>query len=150
MVTSLPVDATFSAFLDPGMGPCASPGPTAPVVLIVEDDESVRRMLVAILRDTYTVFEASDGQAALDLLARIPAPDAMILDVMMPRVDGFTVGRTLKANPRLKGVPILYLTAKDGVLDVVAGINAGARHYMTKPFLKVELLTRLAAMVSRS
>jgi DNA-binding response OmpR family regulator len=127
--------------------PVASPGPTAPVVLVVENEDELRIMLAKMLGDTYTVYAASDGLAALDLLAQIPTPDAIILDVMMPRLDGLSVGRTVKADPRLDQVPILYLTAKSGPMDVVAGINAGARHYLTKPFKMPDLLERLSGMV---
>jgi DNA-binding response OmpR family regulator len=127
--------------------PIASPGPTAPVVVIVEDQDELRVMLGRMLGATFTVYAAADGMAALDLLAQIPAPDAIVLDVMMPRLDGLAVGRSIKSDPRLDRVPILYLTAKSGPYDVVAGINAGARHYLTKPFKMPDLLARLNAMV---
>jgi CheY-like chemotaxis protein len=133
----------------PAVRPAASPGPSAPVVLVVEDDDALRQMLVKLMASKYTVFAASDGLEALDLLAQISAPDAMVLDVMMPRLDGLTLGRTVKADPRLRRVPILYLTAKNGALDVVAGINAGARHYVTKPFGTADLLAHLDDMVAR-
>ena len=105
-------------------------------------------MLGKMLGGTFTVYAAVDGLAALDLLAQIPTPDAIVLDVMMPRLDGLAVGRSIKADPRLDRVPILYLTAKSGPYDIVAGINAGARHYLTKPFKMPELLARLNAMVA--
>jgi DNA-binding response OmpR family regulator len=133
----------------PELRPAASPGPVAPVVLVVEDDDDLRQMLVTLIGRKYTVFAASDGLAALDLLAQIPVPDAMVLDVMMPRVDGLTLGRKVKEDQRLHRVPILYLTAKNGALDVVAGINAGARHYVTKPFATASLLAHLEEMVTR-
>jgi DNA-binding response OmpR family regulator len=129
--------------------PVASPGPNAPVVLVVEDEEELRLMLGKMLGGTFTVYAAVDGLAALDLLAQIPTPDAIVLDVMMPRLDGLAVGRSIKADPRLDRVPILYLTAKSGPYDIVAGINAGARHYLTKPFKMQDLLARLEAMVTR-
>jgi DNA-binding response OmpR family regulator len=128
--------------------PVASPGPNAPVVLVVEDEEELRLMLGKMLGGTFTVYAASDGLAALDLLAQIPRPDAIVLDVMMPRLDGLAVGRSIKSDPRLDQVPILYLTAKSGPYDIIAGINAGARHYLTKPFKMPELLARLNAMVA--
>jgi CheY-like chemotaxis protein len=127
--------------------PVASPGPNAPIVLVVEDEEELRVMLGKMLGGTYTVYAAADGLAALDLLAQIPPPDAIVLDVMMPRLDGLAVGRSIKTDPRLDRVPILYLTAKAGPYDVIAGINAGARHYLTKPFKMPDLLARLNTMV---
>jgi DNA-binding response OmpR family regulator len=117
------------------------------VILVVEDDAEVRHLLVRALGDKYTVFAAADGLEALDLLAKIPSLDAVVLDVMLPQVDGLTVGRSMKADPRLERVPILYLSAKDRPLEIVAGINAGARHYMTKPFKMPDLLRRIGAMV---
>jgi DNA-binding response OmpR family regulator len=129
--------------------PEASPGPDAPVVLVVEDDAAVRQMLVKMLGVRYSVFAAADGMAAFDLLAQMPSVDAIVLDVMLPGVDGLTIGRKVKSDPRLQRVPILYLTAKDGLLDIVAGINAGARHYITKPFDMAALLARVEAMVVR-
>ena len=127
--------------------PVASPGPKAQVVLVVEDEDELRLMLSKMLGDIYTVYAAADGLAALDLLAQIPAPDAIILDVMMPGLDGLAVGRSIKSDPRLDRVPILYLTAKTGPLDIIAGINAGPRHYLTKPFKMPDLLARLSGMV---
>jgi DNA-binding response OmpR family regulator len=127
--------------------PAASPGPNAPVLLVVEDEALVRWMLVRLLGATYTVFVASDGREALDLLAQIPIVDGIVLDVTLPGMDGLTVGRRVKADRRTAGVPIFYLSGKGGALDVIAGINAGARHYITKPFLMGDLLARLEASV---
>jgi putative two-component system response regulator len=127
--------------------PFASPGPTAPVVLVVDDDAAMRTMLGNMLGATYTVHVARDGVAALELLAQLEPPDAILLDVMMPRIDGFELARRIKADPRLQRVPLLYLTAKTGALDVIAGINAGARHYLTKPFKMPDLLARVGRMV---
>ncbi len=124
------------------------------MVLVVDDEKEMRLLLVKMLGPKYTVFVASDGQEALDILAQIPRPAAIILDVNMPRVDGLTLSRRLKANPRIKTnrplqmVPILFLTARASLADVVAGINAGARHYMTKPFSMATLLEHVDAMVS--
>jgi CheY-like chemotaxis protein len=134
--------------LGPSVHPPASAyaGPSAPV-LVVDDEEAMRVMLAKMLGEKYTVFTAADGVAALDLLAQIQTPDAIVLDVMMPRIDGFELARRIKANPKLQRVPILYLTAKTGPLDVIAGINAGARHYITKPFKMPDLLERLGRMV---
>ncbi|HEY3817995.1 MAG TPA: response regulator [Polyangiaceae bacterium] len=133
--------------LGPSVRPAASASPNAPVLLVVEDDEAVRLMLAKMLGQTYKVFAVADGVAALDLLAQIEAPAAFVLDVMMPQIDGFALAKRIKADPRLQAVPILYLTAKTGPLDVIAGINAGARHYVTKPFKMPDLLARLGRMV---
>jgi CheY-like chemotaxis protein len=123
------------------------------VVLVVDDEKEVRLLLVKMLGSKYTVFVASDGQEALDVLAQMPRPAAIILDVAMPHMDGLTLSRRLKGNPRIKTnrqvqmVPILFLTARAGMADVLAGINAGARHYVTKPFSMATLLEHVDAMV---
>ena len=107
----------------------------------------MRDMLAKMRGATYTVFVAPDGVTALEVLAQIKTPDGIVLDVMMPRIDGFELARRIKADPRLQRVPILFLTAKTGALDVIAGINAGARHYVTKPFKMPDLLARLGRMI---
>jgi DNA-binding response OmpR family regulator len=127
--------------------PAASPGAMAPVLLIVEDDAAMRDMLAKMLGATYTIFVAPDGVRALEILAQIGTPDGIVLDVMMPHIDGFELARRIKADHRLQRVPILFLTAKDGALDVIAGINAGARHYITKPFKMPDLIAHLGRMV---
>jgi DNA-binding response OmpR family regulator len=128
--------------------PSASPGPHAKVIMVVEDDASIRDMLVRSLGTTYTVFEAPDGQTALEMLAGInKPPDLMIMDVMMPRMDGLTLAGKLKAESRLKSVPLIFLTGRDSPKDVVQGINVGARHYLTKPFKIQTLLEKVGKAV---
>jgi CheY-like chemotaxis protein len=126
--------------------PSAMPSDSAPVVVVADDDPTIRAMLVRALGSTYTVYEASDGQEAHQLLSAIPAPDALICDVMMPRMDGLALVKILRKDPILQRVPVLFLTAKGSALDVVGGINAGARHYVTKPFKIADVLAKVAAM----
>jgi len=123
-----------------------SPAAT-PTRLTVGDANTLEPQRILVLPYSAAVFTAADGVEALDLLAQIEPPDAIVLDVMMPRVDGFELARRIKADPKLHRVPILYLTAKTGALDIIAGINAGARHYLTKPFKLPDLLARLGGMV---
>jgi len=133
------------AVIVPAVAPVVSAGAGAKVVMVVEDDASIREMLVRSLGAEYSVYEATDGQQALELLAQIkPAPDLLILDVMMPRMDGLALAGKLKGEPRLRGVPIILLTGRDSPKDVVQGINVGARHYVTKPFKIQELLAKAA------
>jgi two-component system, OmpR family, response regulator MprA len=117
-------------------------------ILVVDDDRSVRESLRRSLAfNGYQVDLASDGQAALDaVLAQ--RPDAMVLDVMMPRLDGLEVCRRLRGNG--DGLPIIVLTARDAVADRVAGLDAGADDYLPKPFALEELLARLRALLRRS
>jgi DNA-binding response OmpR family regulator len=126
--------------------PAVSPRDDAPVILVVDDDPDIRTMLLHALGKTYTIYTAGDGQEAKDVLDAIPAPDAIVCDVMMPRLDGVALAKSLRKDKDLQRVPILFLTAKDGAMDVVAGINAGARHYVTKPFKVVDVIAKVKSM----
>jgi two-component system response regulator MprA len=117
-------------------------------LLIAEDDRAVRDSLHRALRlEGYDVVVAGDGAAALKELGE-HAPDLVILDVMMPYVDGLTVCRTLRS--RGDRTPVLMLTAKHEVADRVAGLDAGADDYLVKPFALDELLARIRALLRRS
>jgi DNA-binding response OmpR family regulator len=126
--------------------PSASPRDGAPVVVVVDDDADIRAMLVRALGVTYTVYEARDGIEARELLDLIPAPDAIVCDVMMPRMDGLELAKGLRKDASLHRVPILFLTARGSPLDVISGINAGARHYVTKPFKIADVVAKVGAM----
>jgi two-component system response regulator MprA len=117
-------------------------------VLVVDDDPSVRDSLERSLRfEGYDVGTAADGREALQAIAA-GRPDAVILDVMMPRMDGVEACRRLRASGDT--TPVLLLTARDGVGDRVAGLDAGADDYLVKPFALEELLARLRALLRRS
>ena len=117
-------------------------------ILVVDDDQAVRDSLARSLQYSgYEVTTASDG---VEALARLSAsrPDAVIMDVMMPRLDGLETTRMLRSTGN--DVPILVLTARDAVGDRVDGLDAGGDDYMAKPFSLEELLARLRALVRRS
>jgi DNA-binding response OmpR family regulator len=114
--------------------PATNPGKRAKVVVVAEDDLETRKLLVQSLGKEYRVFEAADGHAVLQVLAGIDRPDVVILDINMPRLDGLGVAMMIKENPNLKDVPIIFLTCMDTPTDVIRGIQAGARNYITKPF----------------
>ena len=118
-----------------------------PSILVVDDEPAVREALRAGLEfEGYQVTVASDGLGALEQIAKA-MPDGMVLDVMMPRMDGLTVLRRLRSfNPSL---PVLLLTARDTVGDRVTGLDVGADDYLTKPFDLDELLARIRAMLRR-
>ncbi|MGD9960023.1 response regulator transcription factor [Nocardioides sp.] len=130
----------------------ASPSGTAkPRVLVVDDDRAVRESLRRSLEfNGYDVALAEDGAQALAGIASSSAashPDVVIMDVMMPRLDGLETTRALRAAGN--DVPILVLTARDAVGERVEGLDAGADDYLTKPFALQELLARLRALLRR-
>jgi DNA-binding response OmpR family regulator len=118
-------------------------------VLVVEDDPRLGRMLSRLLvEDRHVVDLATDGVSALDLLEATDGFEAMILDVGLPDIDGFEVARRVRS--RGSPIPILILTARDGLDDRVAGLDAGADDYLTKPFSYEELAARLRALRRRA
>ena len=117
-------------------------------ILVVDDDPAVRRALEhALRRDGYQVSQAADGAEALREHARA-APDALVLDVMMPEPNGLEICRRLRAAG--DGTPILLLTARDLIDDRVAGLDSGADDYLVKPFALAELRARLRALLRRT
>jgi two-component system response regulator MprA len=117
-------------------------------ILVVDDDRAVRESLRRSLSfNGYSVELAQDGQEALDLITR-ERPDAVVLDVMMPRLDGLEVCRRLRSSG--DDLPILVLTARDSVSERVAGLDAGADDYLPKPFALEELLARMRALLRRT
>jgi two-component system response regulator MprA len=117
-------------------------------ILVVDDDRAVRESLRRSLEfNGYQVDLASDGAQALESIVT-SRPDAMVLDVMMPRLDGLEVARRLRSTG--DDLPILVLTARDTVSDRVSGLDAGADDYLPKPFALEELLARLRALLRRA
>jgi two-component system response regulator MprA len=117
-------------------------------ILVVDDDRAVRESLRRSLSfNGYSVELAQDGQEALELITR-DRPDAVVLDVMMPRLDGLEVCRRLRSSG--DDLPILVLTARDSVSERVAGLDAGADDYLPKPFALEELLARMRALLRRT
>jgi two-component system response regulator MprA len=117
-------------------------------ILVVDDDRAVRESLRRSLEfNGYQVDLASDGAVALESIIA-NRPDAMVLDVMMPRLDGLEVARRLRSTG--DDLPILVLTARDTVSDRVSGLDAGADDYLPKPFALEELLARLRALLRRA
>ena len=117
-------------------------------LLIVEDDELLRDGLSAqLMQAGHRIDTAADGEQALARLGA-NAYEGVVLDLGLPKVDGLTVLRRLRQ--RLPALPVLILTARDGIEDRVAGLNAGADDYLTKPFNRDELLARLQSMLRRA
>jgi len=120
-----------------------------PVVLAADDDEDILELVAFRLeRSGYTVVCARDGEQAL-ALARAERPDVAVLDVMMPKLDGFELTRRLRAEEATREMPIILLTARAQDADLEQGFAAGADDYIRKPFSPQELRTRVQAMLGR-
>jgi len=111
--------------------------------LVVEDDEDLLRMMYRMLSSIADVAMAADGEHAMQILQAGPLPQLLITDWMMPKKDGLTLVREMKAHEKLKNIPVVLLTAKSAPRDVIAGINSGARHYLTKPFKPDDLISKV-------
>ncbi len=119
-------------------------------VLVVDDDPDIRMLVAFALEDSgYTVRQATDGATALAALAQ-SAPDAMVLDVMMPGTDGFGVLRGMRAERLAPGTRVLILTCKTEERDHLRGWELGADEYLTKPFDPEELVNRIKWLLSCS
>ena len=119
----------------------------AETILLVDDDAMLRETLALNLRGSgFEVFTAADGMMALEQ-AQVRHPNLVILDLMLPELDGLTVCRTLRQTT---DIPILMLTARTGELDKIVGLESGADDYLTKPFSVGELLARVRALLRRS
>ncbi|MCB8952034.1 MAG: response regulator transcription factor [Ardenticatenales bacterium] len=120
---------------------------TAARILVIEDEDRIRQFLQrGLTYEGYRVDAAADGRIGLEL-ARDTPPDLVLLDIMLPGIDGFEVCRRLRAVSK---VPILMLTAKESIEDRVTGLDAGADDYLTKPFSFDELLARVRALLRRA
>jgi DNA-binding response OmpR family regulator len=116
-------------------------------ILTVEDDERIRTAVKLALEDEgWQVSEAAAGEQALEIFRR-EHPDVVLIDIMLPGIDGFEVCRSLRRD---SDVPIIMVTARDDTHDVVAGLEAGADDYLTKPFVPKELSARIRALVRRA
>ena len=124
----------------------APQGPVTPAVLVVEDEPDIATQIAHRLEaEGWRVHLAADGPAAV-AAARSVAPDVVVLDVMLPGLDGLEVCRRIQAE---RAVPVLMLTARDDEADMLAGLGVGADDYMTKPFSMRELVARLKALLRR-
>lgn len=122
-----------------------------PKILVVEDDPSIRRVIVLALKsaDYAKIAEVASGDAALEAAFRL-RPDLVLLDIMLPGMDGLSVCRALRSNPETAAAAVVMLTAKGADRDVVAGLDAGANDYIAKPFSKDVLLARIRAALRTS
>ncbi|HYJ08173.1 MAG TPA: response regulator [Polyangiaceae bacterium] len=118
-------------------------GQLRPKILVVEDEPDLLQMIKTMLQSVGEVTLARDGQEALDILKSGFRPNVIVTDLMMPRLDGLALAKMLKTDPNIGNVPLVILTAKAGPMDMITGINAGARHYVTKPFKAADLIDKV-------
>ncbi|GIV57188.1 MAG: hypothetical protein KatS3mg042_0101 [Rhodothermaceae bacterium] len=137
------VGATLPGPEDSGQPSGSVTGPAgAPTILIIDDNRDIRAYLRSCLLPTYRVAEAVDGADALERLANV-APDLILCDVMMPRMDGYAFLQQVKEHPDFRHIPVILLTAKAATDWKIAGLEHGADDYVTKPFNARELLARI-------
>jgi len=117
-------------------------------VLVIEDDEDIRDSLMQVLGETYDVFMAVDGIEGIKEAIRQP-PDIILLDIMMPRLDGYQTCQALRQEKVTSGVPILMLTALKNTDERIRAFNAGADDYISKPFDQDELMIRMESKLRR-
>ncbi|MBI0475489.1 DNA-binding response regulator [Sphingomonas sp. MA1305] len=125
------------------------PCPMPRTILVVDDDPHIRHLLVfALAKAGLDTVEAADGEAALAAAASVPAPDLVVLDINMPRLDGLEVCRRLRSTGG--EVPILFLSSRDDEIDRILGIELGADDYVVKPFSPREVVARVMAILRRT
>jgi len=117
-------------------------------ILIVDDDPDIRTLVAVTLGDSHAIMEAADGVDAISL-ARKEAFDLVLLDVMMPRMDGFEACRQLKGDPLTMNTPVIMLTARGTREDLDRGKEAGADDYFVKPFSPIALLDKIAQVLEK-
>ncbi len=116
------------------------------LILIVDDDPDIRKVLYMLLRDNYAVAEAADGTEAVRYIGQHPETDLVVLDVMMPVMDGFEACDRIRA---LSNVPILFLTAKSAEADRISAYGSGGDDFLSKPFSQGEFLAKVSSLLRR-
>lgn len=120
----------------------------AKLVMLVDDSDVLRKITVFNLKKNgYDVVEATNGEEALEKLKEGLKPDLMLLDIMMPKMDGFTVLKHLKENDEWKDIPVIVLTAKGGEDDEKTALSLGATQVMTKPFSPIQLIQEVKRVI---
>ncbi|MGN6871046.1 MAG: response regulator transcription factor [Solirubrobacteraceae bacterium] len=124
-------------------------GDSAPTILVADDEEDLRELVTyRLTRSGYQVIGAGDGLQALKLAAE-RTPDLMVLDVMMPKLDGYELTRRVRAEETLRSIPVILLTARGQESDIDRGFEVGADDYLKKPFNPDELVARVRAVLGR-
>ena len=118
-------------------------------IVIAEDEPDIRDLIAFTLRFAgYEVVATSNGEEAVQMASKV-IPDLILMDVRMPRMTGYDACRVMKANPNLKDVPVVFLSAKGQESEIATGLEAGAEEYLLKPFAPDQLTTRVKAILSK-
>jgi len=133
---------------DADAGPAAAPSPSAPRVLVADDNADLRGYVARVLGARWRVEAVADGEAALAAARREP-PGVIVTDVMMPGLDGFALLRALRADERTRRVPVVMLSARAGEEARIEGLDAGADDYLVKPFSALELVARVQSQLAQ-
>src|SRR3954453_8732499 len=120
-----------------------------PRILVIEDNADTRRFLEAMLGKEFEIISAENGVIGIEY-ARNRSPDLILLDIMLPILSGYDACSLLKKNDRTRGIPIIFLSAKNSVPDITQGLGTGADDYIPKPFDYKELLARIKARLRKS
>lgn len=129
--------------------PSDSPGPHAGTVLVVDDSRTIVHALQMLLvRAGYSTLPAYDGVQAVEVAKR-QMPDMILMDIVMPNMNGFEATRTLKANPHTRHIPIIIISGTDQVSDRMWGTRLGARAFLSKPINKSDLLAKISALMAQ-
>jgi DNA-binding response OmpR family regulator/signal transduction histidine kinase/ligand-binding sensor domain-containing protein len=153
IVISLPLEDVVSVVLNQEYSindeeePAELPEPGRKRLLVVDDNDQIRKFVKLIFAESYQVVEAENGKRALEL-TRTVQPDLIVADVMMPELDGVSMVKLIRADVMLAGIPVIMLTAKDTIQDTVEGLEAGADVYLTKPFNAEVLKKQVAALIN--
>jgi DNA-binding response OmpR family regulator len=123
--------------------------PGAKVALVVDDDPTICTLVATTLSQHFAVYVADSAQRATQLLLEMPTPQVVVCDVAMPAIDGLQFVKNMRTMTKLASTPVIFLTAKTTPMDVIAGINAGARFYMTKPFNPNALLEKVMKVTGK-
>jgi len=118
-------------------------------ILIIDDSPEDIEVVIENLKNDYAVLVGTDGQKGLDLAANEPRPDVILLDVMMPQMDGYETCRRLKENPETQDIDVIFVSGKDTTEEKLAGYDAGGSDYLIKPVQPEELVRKVKANTSR-
>ena len=121
--------------------------PGRKTIIIVDDDPSQRARIRSGVEPFYEVVEAKDGMEAVELVAKMPPPAMIVCDVVMPRVDGFTLAKIMKGNPNTKRIPIMFVASRNSPQDVTQALVLGACHYFPKTTSVAEIVAKIRKIV---